>query len=212
VVLRVADTGIGMDEEEKRRAFDAFFTTKKTGTGLGLATVREQVARYEGRATVESSPGHGATFEIRLPRREAPGASAPSSTSSFSAKAAAPARVLLVEDNALVRRGLQRTLESAGFDVVSVSNGLEALGLLEKAGELAVVVTDISMPGLDGASLAQKLAVTHPELPVVLVSGNLEPSAETLAGPRRAFVEKTAPPTQILEAIERVRAVRGDGG
>lgn len=202
VVLSVEDTGVGMDEATLRQAFDAFFTTKSTGTGLGLATVQRIVAGYGGSVVARSVVGAGTTFEVRIPRtaepipsREGPSPGHPRPH---------VARVLLVEDDALVRRSLLRMLEGAGFAVVAAADGVAALATLEEAGSFSVVVSDISMPGLDGESLARRLAALRPSLPVVLMSGNRKPDGETLDSPLREFVPKPVTQHTLLAAIERV--------
>jgi signal transduction histidine kinase/ActR/RegA family two-component response regulator len=222
VRVAVKDTGVGMDEPTRARIFEPFFTTKSTGTGLGLATVRERVVEFGGTITVESERGAGSVFALRLTR--AAGAPA-SSTTSRSATASAPAsaasapaslppaadgpspttaaRLLLVDDDAFVRRAMTRLLEQSGFEVVAVSNGAEALALLEREHAFACVVSDVVMPVLDGEALATRLSALDPSLPLVLMSGNRQPSA-SLLGPRRGFVDKPVDRKALLDTIRRV--------
>jgi len=198
-VLTVSDTGVGMDAATKAHAFDAFFTTKATGTGLGLATVRAVMARYRGTLEVESTPGHGTTFELRLGLSVDAAVAPPADPKALSTTMRT--RALVVEDDLLVRRTTTRVLERAGYEVIAVNNGLEALGLLERVSDFQVVVTDIVMPRLDGDELARRLTTLYPEMPVVLYSGNRAPSEDVLASPRRAFVRKPSDSVTLLAAI-----------
>jgi CheY-like chemotaxis protein len=204
VLLTVEDTGAGMDAATQARIFEPFFTTKESGTGLGLATVREIVARAAGGIGVRTAPGQGTTFEIRLPRVDAP---APAQTA---APEPAPAlqgpqrRLLVVEDDALVRRGLTRFLEREGFEVVAVADGEEALALVSVSKRFACVVSDLAMPRLDGGLLAERLAQEHPTLPLVLLSGNRAPPPAGPGPQRRAFLEKPFEHAALRRAIDEL--------
>ncbi len=118
-------------------------------------------------------------------------------------------RVLVVEDDPLVRRATTRLLERSGHEVVAVADGSEALALLERSPTFHVVVSDVVMPKLDGEELARRLANSHPSLPVVLMSGNHQVTEDVLAAPKRAFVEKPATAAALLEAIAKVCAEPG---
>jgi len=209
ISLVTEDTGIGMDEATQARIFEPFFTTKSSGTGLGLATVRELVSRYGGTIQVTSTLGKGSRFEVRFPRRAPPAELRRSAQ--LSDRPAPPSRqrrLLLVEDDQLVRRSLTRWLISDGFEVIAVADGQEALSVLKAAGDIACVVSDIAMPGLDGERLAALLAEQQPDLPVVLVSGNRIPSASFSASPLRAFVPKPLSQTTLARALARMLAAK----
>jgi len=209
VSLVTEDTGVGMTEATQARIFEPFFTTKSSGTGLGLATVRELVSRYGGVIEVTSTLGKGSRFEVRFPRR-APAAE-PQRKAAPSDRPPAPShqrRLLLVEDDQLVRRSLTRWLISDGFEVLAVADGHEALSVLKAAGDIACVVSDIAMPGLDGERLAAMLAEQRPNLPVVLISGNRSPSAAFSASPLRAFVPKPLSQTTLARVLARLLATR----
>ena len=156
VRLLVIDSGIGMDAATKERIFAPFFTTKASGTGLGLATVREKVEQFGGTIAVDSEPGRGSTFEVRLTRAER--VSPPTAPAPVGELASSPAtmksRLLVVDDDPTVRRAFARLLEQAGFEVVAVTNGAEAIALLERPHDLVCVISDLAMPVLDGAGLA----------------------------------------------------------
>jgi signal transduction histidine kinase len=209
VSLVTEDTGVGMDEATQARIFEPFFTTKSSGTGLGLATVRELVSRYQGVIEVTSAPGKGSRFEVRFPCR-AP-ALEPRRAAAPSDRPPAPSRqrrLLLVEDDQLVRRSLTRWLISDGFEVIAVADGHEALSVLKAACDIACVVSDVAMPGLDGERLAEMLAEQQPDLPVVLVSGNRVPSAAFSASPLRVFVPKPLSQVTLARALARMLAAR----
>ena len=172
VRLSVGDNGTGMPADVAAHAFEPFYTTKEVGrgTGLGLATVYGIVQRSGGSVTIGSTPGVGTTVTVELPASDAV---LPEQRS-----AAAPqrdtceGRVLVVEDEAAVRKATCRILEEAGFDVLAARNGAEALDLV-KGAPVDVVVSDVVMPGgLNGADLAEGLRADHPDLGVVLVTGH----------------------------------------
>ncbi|HTO72305.1 MAG TPA: PAS domain S-box protein [Gemmatimonadales bacterium] len=172
VLLTVEDTGIGMGPEVQARAFEPFFTTKELGrgTGLGLATVYGIVQQAGGSIELESSPGHGTTVRVRLP------ATRPEDSSDQNAEAPSMARgsetILLVEDEAPVRAVAQRTLSSAGYRVLEASEASEARRLATVHHEsIALLVTDVVMPGLRGPDLAAELSTTLPGLRVLFISG-----------------------------------------
>ncbi|HEX4601061.1 MAG TPA: response regulator, partial [Gemmatimonadales bacterium] len=159
VLLRVSDTGVGMDQETQERAFDPFFTTKPRGhgSGLGLATVYGIVHQSGGDVTVESAPGAGSTFRVYLPLVTDPleHAAAP-------APVAAPAvgseTVLLAEDEQLVRVLARKVLEQAGYRVLVAAGGAEALALAERhTGPIHLLLTDVVMPEMNGRELMRQL-------------------------------------------------------
>ena len=205
VSLIAEDAGAGMDEATRTRIFEPFFTTKSSGTGLGLATVRELVDRYGGVIEVTSSVGTGSRFEVRFPHRPPPAITATARARSERPPAVTrQQRLLLVEDDQLVRRSLTRWLISDGFEVIAVADGEEALSVLKAAGDVACVVSDIAMPGLDGERLAAIVAEQRPELPVVLVSGNRVPNDAFFASPLRAFVPKPLNQRSLSDALARL--------
>jgi len=204
VLLLTEDTGLGMDAVTRERAFEPFFTTKASGTGLGLATVHELVTQFGGSVTLRSAPGQGTRFEIAFPREQQlplPVESGPPE----SARAPGPTpRLLLVEDDQLVRRSLARWLGAEGFEVLAVADGEEALSVLASATEIACVVSDIAMPRVDGEALARALIETRPGLPLVLMSGNRSPDGALVGSATRAFVPKPLTQHELRLAITRV--------
>jgi len=208
VVLRAKDSGVGMSEELKARIFEPFFTTKVTGTGLGLATVKQLVDHYGGTIELESTLGQGTEFTMRFPRapeREAP-ASDPSATDEPSRPRATGSRgrLLLAEDDALVRKALRRALEAGGYEVHAVEDGAQAVTALEKEDAFDCIVSDIAMPNLDGEALAQHVALTQPDLPMVLLSGNRQPMSALAPGLPRTFLMKPIGGEELRDAVARV--------
>jgi signal transduction histidine kinase/CheY-like chemotaxis protein len=204
VVLITEDTGVGMDEATQQRLFEPFFTTKSTGTGLGLATVRELTERFAGTISVQSSRGQGSRFELRFPRSSVRSEIARTGQTDRPPAVVPPLRLLLVEDDALVRRSLCRWLNAEGFEVSSANDGREALAMLDRSHDIACVISDISMPHLDGEQLATELSAHYPGLPLVLVSGDRAPLAGVLTQGKRAFVPKPLSQRALTEAIAQV--------
>jgi len=176
VVLSVADNGMGMDAETKARIFEPFFTTKEQGkgTGLGLATVYGIVKQSGGFIWVESEPGWGARFEIYLPRVtdrvEPASAQKEEATTSQGLKT-----VLVAEDEEAVRELACEFLKSAGYNVLTASNGAEALALAEDSKQhIHALLTDLVMPRMRGSELAKRLKTLQPEIKVIYVSGYLD--------------------------------------
>jgi len=172
VMLAVSDTGCGMDAATRARIFEPFFTTKEVGkgTGLGLATVYGIVQQSDGAIQVESEPGRGATFRIYLPRVESAATGVPAAA----LVAAAPGRetVLVVEDERAVRMLEAEVLTAQGYRVLVAGDAQEALALEERCQEpIALLVTDVVMPGRSGRELAQEFLRRRPETRVLYVSG-----------------------------------------
>src|SRR5690606_9875299 len=113
-------------------------------------------------------------------------------------------RVILVEDDPLVRRTTARVLAAAGYEVIALSDGLEALGMLDGAQEVSCVVSDISMPRLDGVELAERLERLRPQMPVLLVSGNQDPGLQESSRKTRRYLQKPVDPEELLLTIEEL--------
>ena len=206
VVVAVSDTGVGMSEATLGRIFEPFFTTKSAGegTGLGLAVVYGIVRQSGGQIIVHSKPGEGATFEIYLPRVDAaPGEAVGRRTR---AKAAGGSETILVaEDEDLVRGLLKTTLTAVGYSVLEACNGVEALEVCQRVGaSINLLVTDVVMPKMTGLELARRLAVDHPELKVLCLSGY---SAEATAAQRPLDWPFLAKPFMPATLLQRVREV-----
>jgi signal transduction histidine kinase len=173
-VVSVSDTGIGIAAADVPRIFDPFFTTKSAGegTGLGLALVHRLVTEAHGNVMVGSSgPGEGATFAVSLP------IVAPSAHIQLAPEAPHPARldgtrVLVVDDEAMIRDGMALLLAEAGAEVVACATAEEALFRVGDCGRpFDVAVVDFGLPGMDGCTLLGQLLDLRPELVAVLASG-----------------------------------------
>ncbi|MBV1797991.1 ATP-binding protein [Siccirubricoccus sp. G192] len=205
-VLEVSDTGCGIPPETLPRLFEPFFTTRpdKGGTGLGLATVQGIVAQSGGHITVESRPGEGSTFRIHLPRQEAvtaPVAPAPATPLAGSGGG----RILLVEDEAPLRRLAALLLQRAGHEVLAAESAEAALGLLADSPPPDALVSDVAMPGQDGLELARDLRSRWPGLPVVLLSGYAESAlGHDPEGEGMRFLHKPYAPAELLAALASV--------
>jgi two-component system, cell cycle sensor histidine kinase and response regulator CckA len=208
VQLTVSDTGCGMTPEVVAQAFDPFFTTKARGkgTGLGLPTVHGIVKQSGGSVRCESEPGRGSTFFVCLPRAHEP-APRPSPSSVFKPRPRGSENILLVEDDAEVRRRTVRILEGAGYQVQVASDGLAALAIASRDdASLDLLVTDVIMPGLDGGALIERLKADRPELPALFVSGYSD-DAISDHGVLREGVEFLAKPFTGAQLLARVRSI-----
>jgi PAS domain S-box-containing protein len=174
VLLAVSDTGCGMDQETASRIFEPFFTTKEVGkgTGLGLSTVYGIVQQSGGQIAVYSEPGHGTTFKIYLPCMDETVGAAPPSSDDASFQRGEGRTVLLVEDNAVIRRVIRQMLEDQGYFVIEAEDGKNALErIASHEAKLDLVLTDVIMPGLSGPDLASQLKGLYPEIHVLYMSG-----------------------------------------
>lgn len=184
VRLSTADTGPGMDAATLARASEPFFTTKPRGqgTGLGLAMARGFAEQSGGALQIESAPGAGTTVHLWLPvAGDEPGANRPPRPQE-KIVAEGSGRLLLVDDDALVRAMTAEGLEAAGFVVLSAGNGAEALKLLDTGAAVDLMVTDLSMPAMDGLALIREAQNRRPDLPVILLTGFATDMAELAIG------------------------------
>lgn len=223
VVLSVADTGTGIPPAILPRIFDPFFTTKPKGTGLGLASVHGIVRAHQGFVRVDSTPGRGAVFRVFLPELApaapppdaVPPPSAPPPAVTAPAPAAAAAAVppaspvhgyiLLVDDEPAVLSTARRLLEYVGFPVLAADSGSAALRLFAEADAgVALVVTDFTMPEIDGPTLAQKLRLIAPDLPVIGMSGQ-DQSARLDELRRLGMLEVLPKPFEAAQLLAAVR-------
>jgi hypothetical protein len=207
VRLKVSDTGTGMEHETIQRAFEPFFTTKGKGegTGLGLATVYGIVTGAGGRVDIYSEPGMGTTIKVHLPASSA----APSQGRAMAGERPAGNGevVLVVEDEADVKRMAERILNKGGYSVIGTAGGEEALEVCRRADqEIHVLLTDVIMPGMLGTELVEQVKTIRPDLRVIFMSGY---SHQVLAPEALAEQNGTAFIEKPFNAGELLRAVRG---
>jgi PAS domain S-box-containing protein len=179
VMLAVTDTGGGMSPEIQQRAFEPFFTTKPAGvgSGLGLSMVYGFVKQSGGHIELSSDPGHGTTVRIYLPARSASAEASEPRTAAPVARSMRVARVLVVEDDARVRRISVRRLKQLGYAIIEADSGSAALLVLDRGEPIDVLFTDVVMSGgMNGLDLARAARLQRPALKILLTSGFAEPS------------------------------------
>ena len=172
--LSVSDTGTGMDAETLARAAEPFFTTKPTGkgTGLGLAMARGFAEQSGGGLHIESALGRGTTVRLWFPVAQgAPAVAASQDEAAVGAHGEPHARLLVVDDDDNVREIITEQMEAAGYAVLSAESGAAALALLDAGTAVDLIVTDLSMPGMDGMALIQETQWRAPGLPAILLTG-----------------------------------------
>lgn len=208
VRLEVVDTGHGMPPEVVDRVFEPFFTTKETGqgTGLGLATSLGIVESHRGFMEVTSAPGAGSRFVIHLP------ASTDRAVPVPAAARARPGRgelILVVEDQPGVRHSTARALEANGYRVVTAADGEEAVARFgEHVDDVALVLTDMMMPGMDGAETVRRIRQVRPDVPAVITSGLVHEATDVTDRLAVPFLAKPYGTGQLLEAVGQ--ALRDD--
>jgi two-component system cell cycle sensor histidine kinase/response regulator CckA len=208
VMLSIGDTGTGMDSSTRQRAFEPFFTTKPKGkgTGLGLATVYGIIEQSGGSISLDTAPGRGTTVRIYLPATDAV-EEAEKAEQQPPPAGRGTETLLLVEDNEAVRSLAARALQRRGYTVHEARSGEEALRLVERS-RLApdLLITDIMMPGISGATLAARLTQKNPRLRVLYVSGYSDESG-TSQSPFTGEVQLLHKPFTPSALAERIRTI-----
>ena len=199
--VRVSDAGAGIPPETLERIFDPFYSTKAKGRGLGLAAVQGILGRHGGCVRVESEVGVGTEMEVVLPLTEAPIVRAEVNAP------VAPERgdgvVLVVDDEALLRKLVRRILEPVGYRVLEADSGEAALTLLETQGdEIQVVVLDQTMPGMGGDRALVEIRKDRPTLPVVRTSGYVADPQLAAPDPCTLFLGKPYGVRQLIDAVQ----------
>ncbi len=203
--VAISDTGVGMDEKTKNRIFEPFFTTKPAGegTGLGLAMVYGIVKNHEGAILVDSELGKGTKVSILLPRfQEINEEHKPVTVSESSGEN----KVMLVDDELLIRQVGKRMLEKGGYEVLLASNGKEALEIYNKNRDaIHLVILDLIMPEMGGKETFKKLREANPDIKAIFTSGygpynyhNLEQFGDVV------FIQKPFQTEVLLQAVRKI--------
>jgi two-component system, cell cycle sensor histidine kinase and response regulator CckA len=179
IVLKVSDTGVGMDAKTKSHIFEPFFTTKEKGkgTGLGLATVYGIVKQSGGYIWLESEPGQGTTFRIFLARAE--GVEEEAAPAEPVKRGDGPRTILLVEDEPSLHKLTHRTLKDMGYTVLEATDAAQAIDVARNTdAPIDLLLTDVIMPGMSGGDLAKKLSPENPHMRVLFMSGYTDGAIE----------------------------------
>ena len=208
VTLTVRDTGTGMSSEIQSHLFEPFYTTKEVGkgTGLGLSTVYAIVQQYGGAIAVSSTLGAGSTFTVYLPRTVAEESNAAADTLAAGSNGGRET-ILVVDDEESVRSAVRRILQKSGYRVIVAESGAEAVEQLAAHGaQVALMLTDMVMPGIGGRELVERVSASNPGIRIVCMSGYTDDATlrlGRLAG-EHAFVAKPFTVTELTAAIRRV--------
>jgi two-component system, cell cycle sensor histidine kinase and response regulator CckA len=208
VVVRVKDSGIGMDEQTQARLFEPFFTTKEVGkgTGLGLAMVYGIVKQHQGIIQVQSQPGLGSTFSLYFPAIESRTDMEPAPLKD-SAIACGGETLLLVEDDLGIQEVMGEVLQECGYTVMVAKDGEEGLSIFEAhASSIALVIADIMMPKMKGRQFQEQVRRQRPDTKVLIISGygEMDLKRRDLLDPRSAFLQK---PFDLDVLVAKVRGL-----
>ena len=201
VMLDVTDTGCGMSEATVARIFDPFFTTKFSGRGLGLAAAAGIIRGHKGALKLHSVLGKGSSFRVLFPASE--GVAKRRGRDLDEEDLQGNEKILVIDDEEIVRRAARSALEHYGYSVVVADNGKSALELLAKLEAVDLVVLDMTMPGMSGEEALQRIRTFRPKLPVILSSGYNEAEAtRRLTGKGLAgFIQKPYSAAQLAQRI-----------
>jgi hypothetical protein len=213
VMLAVSDQGVGMDEETRKRIFEPFFTTKPegAGSGLGLATVQRIVERHGGTIRVDSAPGRGTTFRVYLPSVDP----APEPARPMAEPPALPRgreTVLVAENSDAVREVTRELLEALGYTVMTAARGEQALEAARAhSGPIDLLLTDVVMPGIRGATLAEQIVAARPGVRVLFMSGYGDALAPGPTGEPDAVLRKPFDQDRLARAVRDALDRQGPG-
>jgi two-component system, chemotaxis family, CheB/CheR fusion protein len=203
VVLEVSDDGAGFDEDTAKKIFDPFFSTKLPGRGLGLSVVHGVLHRHGAGLSISSAPGRGATFRVFM-KPAGPPIRASHSDVPRKVEWRGRGKILLADDEDLVRSTMKRLLEHLGFEVVEADDGVSALAKYDTlGGGFDVAVLDLMMPRMSGAATLAALRSRSPRMPVLLMSGRA-PAEQAPTDEITSFLEKPASIAALAEELRRI--------
>jgi PAS domain S-box-containing protein len=206
--ITVSDTGVGMDEETRKRIFEPFFTTKAqgSGTGLGLAMVYNIVTQHQGFIDVYSEPGSGSTFTVYIP--------ALVETASGGARGKMPeaiehgtGRILVIDDETAILRIARGMLEQCGYEVITATNGKDGvMAYDEEADGISAVILDLSMPGISGHEVLRQLREINPSVKVLIASGLAEDEEirHITSGGSAGFIQKPYTAVELSSTLKKL--------
>ena len=208
MVLSATDTGTGMSADVAARAFEPFFTTKPTGqgTGLGLSMLYGFVSQSSGHVRIRSMPGQGTTVALYLPRHREQPAAGPR-RGQISRTDAAALTVLVVEDEAAVRRLLVEVVQQLGYRTIEADDGPSGLRVLQSGAGIDLLLTDVGLPGLDGRELAIAARVDRPHLKVLFATGYAYGATLGRGAPLEPGMEIVTKPFALDTLSAKIRAM-----
>jgi two-component system cell cycle sensor histidine kinase/response regulator CckA len=211
--LSIADTGTGISASILGKVFEPFFTTKEVGkgTGLGLSTVYGIVKQSGGFIFADSKVGEGTRFTIYLPvhrvEEEKPGGRRQAKGTESESELWGTGTVLLVEDEPMVRTVAERALTRHGYKVLTANNGEEALEIVDRGDEIALLISDVVMPVMDGPTMVREARKTRPDLPILFMSGYAEEQLrKSIDIANVAFLPKPFSVQELAEAVRKALA------
>ena len=206
VLLSVADTGTGMDEQTRKRIFDPFFTTKEVGkgTGLGLALVHSIVANHGGYIDLRTQPGKGTTFYIYIPVQERTTENVQSVELSLEDAPGGEETILFIEDEEMLRDLVRTVVEAKGYTVLTASDGEEGIELFKKRrDDIGLVISDLGLPKISGDEVLKSIRSIAPAARLVVASGFIEDDTRSNLSELGVthFIEKPYRPAEVLRTI-----------